>query len=137
MHMDGARILNAVVASGVPARDFAEPFGTLGLDLSKGLGCPFGAVLAGSRELILEAWTWKQRMGGALRQSGIIAAAGIYALEHHVERMAEDHAKPRLFAESIANLPAVGSHPETAEPHLVLFDIGGNGLPDAEERKRH
>src|SRR3546814_10672555 len=73
MHMDGARILNAVVASGVPARDFAEPFDTLWLDLSKGLGCPFGAVLAGSRELLLEAWTWKQRMGGALRQSGIIA----------------------------------------------------------------
>src|SRR3546814_5748829 len=137
MHMDGARILNAVVASGVPARDFAEPFGTLGLDLSKGLGCPFGAVLAGSRELILEAWTWKQRMGGALRQSGIIAAAGIYALEHHVERMAGDHANARLFAESIANLPGVGIDPATVETNIVFFDLGGTGLTAQEVGKRH
>src|SRR3546814_11864522 len=129
MHMDGARILNAVVASGVPARDFAEPFDTLWLDLSKGLGCPFGAVLAGSRELILEAWTWKQRMGGALRQSGIIAAAGIYALEHHVERIAEDHANARLVAESIANLPGVGISPDAAETTHLFFAPRGPGSP--------
>ena len=136
MHMDGARILNAVVASGVPTRDFAEPFDTLWLDLSKGLGCPFGAVLAGSRELILEAWTWKQRMGGALRQSGIIAAAGIYALEHHVERMAEDHANARLFAEGIANLPGVKVDPAAVETNIVFFDVGGTGLTAQEVGKR-
>src|SRR3546814_3191390 len=88
--MDGARLLNAVVASGVSAGDFARPFDSLWIDLSKGLGCPVGAVLAGSREFIEEAWRLKQRSGGAMRQAGIIAAAGVYALEHNVER-SEEH----------------------------------------------
>ena len=128
LHMDGARLLNAVVASGVPARDYAAPFDTLWIDLSKGLGCPVGAVLAASEELIEQAWQWKQRMGGAMRQAGIIAAAGVHALEHHVERLAEDNANARLFAERIAGLPGIVVDPATVETNIVFFDVEGTGL---------
>ncbi|HEY9548122.1 MAG TPA: GntG family PLP-dependent aldolase [Kiloniellaceae bacterium] len=127
-HMDGARLLNAVVASGVSAKDFARPFDSLWIDLSKGLGCPVGAVLAGSREFIEEAWRLKQRSGGAMRQAGIIAAAGIYALEHNIERLAEDHANARLFAESLRNLPGIAADPEEVETNIVFFDIAGTGM---------
>src|SRR3546814_17851500 len=85
--MDGARLVNAVGASGVSAGDFARPFDSLWIDLSKGLGCPVGAVLAGSREFIEEAWRLKQRSGRAMRQAGLIAAAGVYALEHNIQRL--------------------------------------------------
>ena len=127
LHMDGARLLNAVVASGVAARDYAAPFDTVWIDLSKGLGCPVGAVLAGTHELIDQAWRWKQRMGGAMRQAGIIAAAGVYALEHHIERLAEDNANARLFAERVAGLPGVAVDPATVETNIVFFDVGGTG----------
>jgi len=136
MHMDGARVLNAVVASNVSARDFAEPFDTLWLDLSKGLGCPFGAVLAGSKELIDEAWQWKQRMGGAMRQAGVIAAAGIYALENNVARLAEDHVNARFFAERIAEIPGIEINPAGVETNLVFFEVGGTGLDAAQVHDR-
>jgi threonine aldolase len=100
-HMDGARLFNAVVSSGVTALDYAAPFDSLWVDLSKGLGCPVGAVLAGSKAFIDKAWRWKQRMGGAMRQAGIIAAAGVYALEHNVERLADD--KPTRAASPIGS----------------------------------
>lgn len=127
-HMDGARLLNAVVASGVAATDYAKPFDSLWIDLSKGLGCPVGAVLAGSREFIEEAWRLKQRTGGAMRQAGIIAAAGVHALEHHVDRLAEDHANAKLFAESLRNLPGVKVDPQEVETNIVFFDIAGTGM---------
>lgn len=136
MHMDGARVLNAVVASNVSARDFAEPFDTLWLDLSKGLGCPFGAVLAGSKELIDEAWQWKQRMGGAMRQAGVIAAAGVYALENNVARLAEDHANARFFADRIAEIPGIEMDPAGVETNLVFFDVAGTGLDAAQVHDR-
>jgi len=132
LHMDGARLMNAVVASGVPARAFAEPFDSAWLDLSKGLGCPVGAVLVGSADLIAEAWRWKQRIGGAMRQAGIVAAAGLYALDHHVERLAEDHANARLFAERIANLPGITLDPEAVETNIVFFDVTGTRRSAAE-----
>ncbi|MGE5766947.1 MAG: threonine aldolase family protein [Bacteroidota bacterium] len=127
-HMDGARLLNAVVASGVSAKKYAKPFDSLWIDLSKGLGCPVGAVLAGSKEFIEEAWRLKQRTGGAMRQAGIIAAAGVYALEHHVERLAEDHANAKLFAESLRNLPGVKVDPQAVKTNIVFFDIAGTGM---------
>src|SRR3546814_648462 len=96
--------------------------------LSRGLGCPVGAVLAGSREFVEEAWRLKQRSGGAMRQAGIIAAAGIYALEHNVERLAEDHANARLFAESLRNLPGIKVDPQEVETNIVFFDIAGTGM---------
>jgi threonine aldolase len=88
IHLDGARLMNAVVASGVPASDYASGFDTAWLDFTKGLGAPIGAVLVGSRDLIAEAWRWKQMLGGAFRQSGIVAAGCLYALDHHIERAA-------------------------------------------------
>jgi len=121
MHMDGARLLNAVVASGVSAAAYCAPFDTVWLDLSKGLGCPVGAVLAGSDDFIREAWVWKQRLGGAMRQAGVLAAAGLYALDHHVDRMAEDHANARLFAERIADIPGI-QVAGPIETNIVLFE---------------
>lgn len=132
LHMDGARLMNAVIASGTPAAEFAAPFDSVWLDLSKGLGCPVGGVLAGRKDFIEEAWRWKHRLGGAMRQSGILAAAGIYALEHHVERLAEDHANARLFAEHIAGITGIELRPASVETNLVFFSVEGTGLSAAE-----
>jgi threonine aldolase len=120
-HMDGARLLNAAVSSRIPAAAYAAPFDSVWLDLTKGLGAPVGAVLAGSRAFIDEAWRYKQQMGGAMRQAGIIAAAGVYALEHHVERLAEDHANARRLAEGLAGLPGVEIDLASVETNIVFF----------------
>jgi threonine aldolase len=125
-HLDGARLMNAVVASGVPARDYAGGFDTAWLDFSKGLGAPVGAVLAGSQELIDQAWRYKQMLGGALRQSGILAAACLYALDHHVERLADDHARARRLADRLADIPRVTIDPEAIQTNIVIFTV-----PDA------
>ncbi len=122
-HMDGARLLNAVVASGVPAADYAGGFDTAWLDLTKGLGAPVGAVLVGGRELIDEAWRWKQMLGGALRQSGILAAGCLYALDHHVDRLAEDHTNAQVLAHGLAALPGVRLDPGAVETNIVIFEV--------------
>jgi threonine aldolase len=122
-HLDGARLMNAVIASGVPASDFASGFDTAWIDFTKGLGAPVGAVLAGSRELIDEAWRWKQMLGGAFRQSGIVAAGCLYALDRNVERLAEDHSNARLLADGLAALPGVSIDVEAVETNIVLFDV--------------
>ena len=132
LHMDGARLMNAAVASGVSAQDFAAPFDSVWLDLSKGLGCPIGGVLAGSTEFIEEAWTWKHRFGGAMRQAGILAAAGLYALDHHVDRLAEDHANARLFADRLSEVPGIVLDPPEVETNLVFFNMEQTG-PSAKE----
>ena len=129
LHMDGARLMNAVVASGVPATDFAATVDSLWLDLSKGLGCPVGAVLAGTREFIDEAWRWKHRVGGAMRQAGIIAAAGSWALANHVERLAEDHNNARQFAKRVSEIPGVHLVNEDVQTNLIFFDVSGSQLP--------
>lgn len=125
-HLDGARLLNACVASGVSADDFASGFDTAWIDFAKGLGCPVGAVMAGSRELIEEAWRYKQMWGGAMRQTGYLAAACLYALENHIQRLAEDHALARELAELLAKVPGVELDPETVETNIVVFAV-----PDA------
>jgi threonine aldolase len=131
-HMDGARLLNAVVASGISATAFAAPFDSVWIDLSKGLGAPVGAVLAGSRDFIEQAWRFKQRLGGAMRQAGIIAAAGVYALRHHVERLAEDHERARRLASGLARLPGIALDPERVETNIVVFDVGRTGMSGEE-----
>ena len=128
LHMDGARLMNAAVASGVAARDFAAPFDSVWLDLSKGLGCPFGGVLAGSVEFVKQAWTWKHRFGGAMRQAGMLAAAGLHALDHHIDRLAEDHANARLFADRVAEVPGIVLDPAEVETNLVFFNVDETGL---------
>ena len=124
-HLDGARLMNAVVASGIPAARWAAPFDSAWIDFTKGLGAPVGAALAGSREFIREAWRCKQQMGGAMRQAGIIAAAGVYALEHHVERLADDHDNARRLAEGLAGLPGIKIDPADVETNIVIFDVAG------------
>lgn len=122
-HMDGARLLNAVVSTGVSARDFCAPFDSVWLDLSKGLGAPVGAVLAGDTDFINEAWRLKQRWGGSMRQSGIVAAAGTFALRNNVDRLADDHANARLLAELLAVHPHISIDPLKVQTNIVLFDL--------------
>jgi threonine aldolase len=122
-HLDGARLMNAVVASGIPAHEYAGGFDTAWIDFTKGLGAPVGAVLTGSRELIDEAWRFKQMMGGAFRQSGIVAAGCLYALDHHVERLADDHENARVLAEGLSELPGVGLELDRVETNIVIFEV--------------
>ncbi len=120
-HMDGARLMNAVVASGIAAADYAASFDTVWLDFTKGLGAPLGAVLAGSQNLIDRAWLWKQRIGGALRQGGVCAAACLYALDHHVARLADDHANAKRLAAGLRGIQGLAvQEPET---NLVYLDV--------------
>ncbi len=132
LHMDGARLMNAVVSTGVAASRFAEHCDSVWLDLSKGLGCPVGAVIAGSREFIDAAWIWKHRMGGAMRQAGIISAAGLHALDHHVERLAEDHQNARRFADLCADIPGVALAQTSIDTNIVFLDVAGTGMEAAE-----
>ncbi len=135
VHLDGARLLNASVALGVAPSEIAARFDTVTLCLSKGLGCPLGALLAGSRELMERAWREKHLFGGAMRQAGIVAAAGVYALDHHVERLAEDHARARSLAEALheAGVPVDLDQVET---NFVQIDAAQLGLSRSEALAR-
>jgi threonine aldolase len=127
VHLDGARLLNAAVAAGLAPADYGREFDTVTLCLSKGLGCPLGALVAGSRERMAKARRMKHLFGGAMRQAGIVAAAGVYALEHNVDRLAEDHANARRLGEGLAErgLPVDLDQVET---NFVLVDVGRLGL---------
>jgi len=131
IHLDGARLMNAAVASGVPAAEIAGPFDTVSICLSKGLGCPLGALIAGSEELMVRARLEKHRFGGAMRQAGIVAAAGLYALDHNVDRLAEDHARARTLAEAwiAGGLPV---ELERVQSNFVQVDVGSLGLDERE-----
>jgi threonine aldolase len=134
-HLDGARLMNAAVASGVDAAEIAGLFDTATLCLSKGLGCPLGALIAGSRELMHRARIEKHRFGGAMRQAGIVAAAGLYALEHNVERLAEDHARARHLAESWS-AGGLAIDFELVQSNFVQVDVRRLGLSEAEALAR-
>ncbi len=127
LHMDGARLPNAAIASGVSPKAMCAPCDTTWIDLSKGLGCPIGGVLAGSKDFIAEAWRWKHRLGGALRQSGILAAAGLYALDHNWHRLAEDHANARTFASLAAEIKGIKLVYPKTESNLVFLDVSATG----------
>ena len=125
-HMDGARLLNATVATGVPADAMCKHFDSAWLDFTKGLGAPLGAVLAGSEAFIGDAWRWKQRLGGAMRQAGICAAGCLHALDHHVDRLADDHANAKALARGLRQMPGVAV--EEPDTNLVYFDPTGAGM---------
>jgi len=127
VHMDGARLLNASVASNSKPTAFTAHCDSTWLDLSKGLGCPVGSVLAGSRDFIDEAWIWKHRLGGAMRQAGVIAAAGLYALDHHVDRLVEDHSHAQRLADSIRGLDGISIVGDRVETNLIFIDVSGTG----------
>lgn len=133
-HMDGARMMNACVAAGIAPAEMAAGWDSVWLDFTKGLGAPLGAVLCGSAEFIDEAWRWKQRLGGAMRQAGVCAAACLYALDHHVERLAEDHANARALARGLAQIE--GMRVEEPDTNLVFFDPAGTGLAAPELVRR-
>ncbi|HKV45661.1 MAG TPA: GntG family PLP-dependent aldolase [bacterium] len=135
-HMDGSRLLNAVVASGVPAADHARGYDSVILCLTKGLGCPVGALVAGDRAFIKEARRFKHLFGGAMRQAGIIAAAGVYALDHHVERLAVDHTNAKILARGLAEIRGVGIDVEHVETNIVFFDVAGLGITAQEAAAR-
>ena len=134
-HLDGARVMNAATALGVPAAEIGRPFDTVTLCLSKGLGCPLGAVVAGSAELMVKARRGKHLFGGAMRQAGIVAAAGVYALDHHVERLADDHARARRLAEGLA-AAGMGIDLHTVETNFVQIDVAPLRLTKAEALER-
>jgi len=130
-HMDGARLLNACVASGIGAREMVAGWDSAWIDFSKGLGAPVGAAIAGSRDFIDEVWRWKQRLGGSMRQAGICAAACTYALDHHVDRLADDHANARALARGLSQIP--GMEVQQPETNLVFFNparagVGGDNM---------
>ena len=127
LHMDGARLMNAVIAGGYQARDAAAFADSVWVDLSKGLGAPVGAVLCGTSDFIAEARLLKHRLGGAMRQAGVIAAAGLYAFEHNVERLAEDHENARLLEAGIATIDGLEPIFGPAETNIVFFDVSKSG----------
>ena len=135
LHLDGARLFNAAVALGVPAARIAGHADTVTICLSKGLGCPLGALVAGSSELMVRARRFKHLFGGAMRQAGIVAAAGVYAFDHHIDRLADDHARAKRLAEGLAGagLPV---EPDDVETNFVQLDVAPLGLTysDALER---
>ena len=125
-HMDGARLMNACVGAGIAAKDMVANYDSVWLDFTKGLGAPLGAVLCGTEEFIGRAWRWKQRLGGSMRQAGICAAACIHALDHHIDRLAEDHANAKALARGLRQIPGVVV--EEPDTNLVFFDIRGAGM---------
>jgi threonine aldolase len=130
VHMDGARVLNAAVALKAAAKDVVADCDTVWLDFTKGLGAPLGAVLAGPKDFIGDAWRWKQRLGGAMRQGGMNAAACIYALQHNIERLADDHANAAALARGMGQIEGITV--ETPETNLVFFDTAGIGMTAAD-----
>lgn len=127
VHMDGARLLNASVQSGQSPAVIAECADSVWIDLSKGLGCPIGAVLAGPEDFIDEAFRMKHQFGGALRQSGIVTAAGLYALDHHVARLSDDHDNARRLHTGLGEISDISLQNDVCETNIVFFDVGGTG----------
>jgi len=127
-HLDGARIFNAAVKTGLSAGRIAEPVDSVSFCLSKGLGAPVGSLLCGSREFIARARRFRKMFGGGMRQAGILAAAGLYALEHNVERLAEDHENARFLAEALAELKGLAVDLAKVETNMVFFEVNRPGL---------
>jgi threonine aldolase len=126
IHTDGARIFNAAVALGVPVTELTRYTDTISFCLSKGLSAPVGSLLCGSREFIAEARRHRKMVGGGMRQAGVLAAAGIVALETMVERLADDHANARFFAEQLADIPGIELEPAQIKTNIVFFDVQPN-----------
>ena len=123
MHMDGARLWNACVASGISPKEYAAPFDSVSVCLSKGLGCPAGSLVAGSKDFIKRVHRFRKMVGGGMRQIGFLGAAGIYALDHHINRLEEDHRKAKKMAQGLARIKNVLIQPEEVETNILFFDV--------------
>jgi threonine aldolase len=131
LHLDGARLFNAAVGLGLDAAQLAAPFDSVSICLSKGLGCPVGSIVAGTRAFVDRAHRFRKMLGGGMRQAGILAAAGLYALEHHVERLADDHRRARRLAEELARMPGIGVDLDRVQTNMVYVDVSGTGQEPA------
>jgi threonine aldolase len=129
LHLDGARLWNAAVALGVPPAAIAGPFDTVSVCLSKGLGAPIGSVLVGADDLIARARRWRKVLGGGMRQAGIIAAAGLYAIEHNIDRLATDHANARRLADGLDSVAGVRVSGHATNMVFITFE-GGSAAAD-------
>ncbi|HEY6740355.1 MAG TPA: GntG family PLP-dependent aldolase [Actinopolymorphaceae bacterium] len=136
VHLDGARLWNASVATGVRLEDYGRLADTVSVCLSKGLGAPVGSLVAGDAGAMAEARVWRKRLGGGWRQAGMLAAAGLYALDHHVDRLAEDHANARVLAERLADAVPGTVDPEAVETNIVVLDLRNTGRSAAEVVER-
>jgi threonine aldolase len=123
LHLDGARIFNASVVTGIPASEYARPFDTVSFCLSKGLGAPVGSLICTTSDRIPLIKRLRRMFGGGMRQAGIIAAAGIYALEHNISRLTEDHENAKRLANALAEIQGIAIHPDQVETNIVIFDI--------------
>lgn len=128
IHLDGARLWNAAAASGIPEKDWAQYADTVSVCFSKGLGAPVGSVIAGSRELIEEAHRMRKRLGGGMRQAGIVAAGALYGLHHHRERLIEDHHRARTLAKGLAEIPGFGVDVEHIDTNIVILDLAKRAI---------
>jgi threonine aldolase len=136
VHMDGARVFNASVALGIPVNEIAAPADTLMFCLSKGLGAPAGSILAGPADLMAKGRLYRKRLGGGMRQSGVLAAAGLIALEEMPKRLHEDHANARFLAEGLAKLPGIRIDPRNVATNIVVFDVSESPIAPAEIASR-
>lgn len=132
LHMDGARLLNASAATGTSPAEYAQEFESVWFDLSKGLGCPVGAVLAGSNEFIEQVWVWKTRLGGAMRQAGIIASAGLYALDNNVENLKQDHINAKNLALALNDIDKVSVNLDNLHTNIIIINVAQTGQTAAE-----
>jgi threonine aldolase len=123
LHLDGARLWNAVVATGVPAKTWAGLCDSVSVCFSKGLGAPVGSALAGSRDFVTKARRVRKLFGGGMRQAGVLAAAALYAVEHHVDRLADDHRNARVFAQAVADTPGLRLTPPEVDSNIVIFQV--------------
>jgi threonine aldolase len=136
MHLDGARLMNAVVATGIAPAAYAEPFDSVSLCLSKGLGAPVGSVLAGSAAFIRKAHRFRKIFGGGMRQIGMLAAAGSYALDHHVERLAEDHVRAKKLAATCLDLGVLENDPSWTQTNMVMIACPDGNAGELEQKFR-
>ena len=128
MHLDGARLFNACVATGLEAKDYAKYFDSVMFCFSKGLGAPVGSILVGDKKFIEKAHRYRKMLGGGMRQVGILAAAALYALDHNIERLAEDHVNAKKLAAAISRVPHFNVNPDHVETNIVVFDVEDAGL---------
>jgi len=128
LHLDGARVFNAAIHLGAPVREIVRTVTTVNFCFSKGLGAPVGSILCGPRDFIERAHRWRKMVGGGMRQAGVLAAAGIYALDHMVDRLAEDHDNARALAEGLAAIPGIRIAQTAVQTNIVYTDISGTGM---------
>jgi threonine aldolase len=136
VHLDGARVFNAATALGKPVAEVTRKYDSVMFCLSKGLGAPVGSLLVGSRKFIDDARACRKALGGGMRQAGILAAAGLIALEKHTARLKEDHDNAKFLAQGLARIPGIKIDPATVQTNIVIFDIGGTGIGSAEFTRR-